>query len=306
MTTKTLEELLHAYNQLESPDIEQVFNLFKGQNVVIRIEAPNFHGTVTGDVGKAISDLQTNLQRLWCFALHDSENLVSDPAIRKSIVLAFQVSEGSTNLLESISSILDKLKSIKGVQEMKPWHWLLLGMTLIISFASYEAYEKTLDHEKEILVINTILESAKNNANKHDEELLKLAFSKQTENVVTIARSVPQATGLVFGSKYFSESELNTLRKPSSKEEAVMSSKTGEFIIFQVCNLRNNDLQIKIREISTNEEFFVRVDNDLFSEPDTYEKIWEYAKNKTKINLQISEARKSSGSVYRLEAIDVE
>lgn len=242
---------------------------------------------------------------MWCFALHDSENLVLDPAIRKSIVLSFQVSEGSTNLLESINSILDKLKSIKGVQEMKPWQWFLLGMTLIISFAIYHAYDSTLDHEKEVLVINTILDSVKN-ANKHDEELLKIAFSKQAENVVTIARSVPQATGLVFGSKYFSEGELNTLRKPSSKEEAVMSSKTGEFIIFQVCNLKNNDLQIKIREVSTNEEFFVRVDNDLFSEPDTYEKIWEYAKNKTKINLQISEARKSSGSVYRLEAIDVE
>ena len=305
MSTKSLEELLHVYSKLESPDMEQVFSLFRDQDIVIKIKAPNFHGTVTGDIGKAISDLQTNLQRLCCFALHDSQNLVSDPGIRKSIVLSFQVSDGSTNLSESISSILDKLKSIKGVQEMKPWQWLLLGMTLIISFSSYKAYEETLDQEKEVLKINAILESVKN-ANKHDEELLRLAFEKQTENVVTIAKSVPHATGLVFGSKYFSESELNSLRQPSSKEKAELSSKTGEFIIFQVCNLENHNLQIKIREIQTNEEFSVRVDNDLFSEADLYEKIWEYAKNNSKINLQISEARKSSGSVYRLEAIDVE
>lgn len=301
-----INKLIEDFKNLGSnPEQEAVFALFSNIEIHLKIEAPNFNGTITGDLGKAISEIQSNLQRLWCFALHDSQNLISDPAIRKNIVLAFQVSNGSTNLLESVGSVLDKLKSIKGVQEMKPWQWFILGLTAIICFSAYKTYQEYLGNEKNEAAIKAILES-QSSSYKHDEELLTLAFNKQNENVITIARSVPQATKLIYGSKSLNENELNSFRKPSSKEEAVLSSITGKFVIFQVCNLANSDMQIKVKKIPTDEEFSVRVNNDLFAEPDTYDKIWEYAKNQTPVRLQISEARKTSGSVYRLEALDIE
>lgn len=301
-----LLDLFHKFEKLDGEtNIENVFKLFGDAEIFIKIEAPNFKGTITGDLAKAIAELQSNLQRVWAFGVYGSQNLTIAPEIKEEIVLTFKVNEGSTELSESISKILQSASKIQGIRQMKPWQWFLLGISSIILFTAYHGYALKLDQEGKLEIQEQLLESARL-AHESDKELLKLAFEKQQENKIALAKNVPQAENIQFGSQNLTKQNLDELRRPALRQRSQTINIEGKFVIYQICNLGNNNLRISVKSQDGSQEMSVKVEEDLFSEPDTYNKIWEAAKEEKTVRLQITESRKPSGSIYRLEAFDPE
>ncbi|MBS4847410.1 MAG: hypothetical protein KH037_12185 [Burkholderiales bacterium] len=301
-----LDQLVEDFRLLGSnPEQEAVFALFNDIEIRLKIEAPNFNGTITGDLGKAISELQSNLQRLWMLGISGSQNLTSNSAVRESIVLSLRVEKGSTDLKEVAQSIFERASQIPGIRQMKPVQWFILALVSIVIFGCYKGGELYLQSQTAQNLVAQLSQSV-HDVQEKDLELLRLAFVKEQENKSVIARSVPQATSIQYGNQKLSKQDLDALRMRAARERAETFNIEGSFIIYQVCNLGQNNLKINVKDLDTGKEFPVRVENDLFSEPETYDRIWDYAKNRVRVNLQITESRKSSGSVYRLEAMDLE
>lgn len=301
-----LDQLVEDFRLLGSnPEQEAVFALFNDIEIRLKIEAPNFNGTITGDLGKAISELQSNLQRLWMLGISGSQNLTSNSAVRESIVLSLRVEKGSTDLKEVAQSIFERASQIPGIRQMKPAQWFILALVSIVIFGCYKGGELYLQSQTAQNLVAQISQSV-HDVQEKDLELLRLAFVKEQENKSVIARSVPQATSIQYGNQKLSKQDLDALRMRAARERAETFNIEGSFVIYQVCNLGQNNLKINVKDLDTGKEFPVRVENDLFSEPETYDRIWDYAKNRVRVNLQITESRKSSGSVYRLEAMDLE
>ncbi len=308
-----IQDLIDGFNKLgDNPELEEVIALFNNIKIQLNIEAPNFKGTITGDLGQAVSDMQTNLQRVWAYGFSGSQNLVGNSAIKENIVLSLNVEKGSTDLSELMPHILEGALKIPGIRNMKPTQWFCLFLIAVLSFSCYqymdlhyqnEQNQKIIEQNQEL--INRFSEGI-TEAQNHDLEILRLALNKEQENKAIVARNVPQATAVQFGAHHLSQQDLDNLRKPSTRERAKIIPIEGTFVIYQVCNLGNQNLRIHVRDLQNGSEFPVSAEQDLFSDPETYDKIWNYAKNKTPTKLQITESRKSSGSMYRLEAIDLE
>lgn len=301
-----LPELIQRFEKLEDKQsIENVFGLFEEADIFIKIEAPNFRGTITGDLAKAIAELQSNLQRVWALGAYGTQNLTFASDIKEEIVLTFKVNEGSTELSEPVSNILKSAAKIPGIRQMKPWQWFLLGLASLILFTAYHGYELKLDHEGNLRTQDNLIEVMRI-SHDSDRELLKLAFEKQQENKITLAKNVPQAERIQFGTQSLSKENLDELRRPALRQRSQTINIEGQFVIYQVCNLGNNNLRISVKSQDGAQEMSVKVEEDLFSEPGTYDKIWEAAKEEKSVRLQITESRKPSGSIYRLEAFDPE
>lgn len=238
-------------------------------------------------------------------AIPGSQNLTSNSAVRESIVLSLRVEKGSTDLKEVAQSIFERASQIPGIRQMKPAQWFILALVSIVIFGCYKGGELYLQSQTAQNLVAQISQSV-HDVQEKDLELLRLAFVKEQENKSVIARSVPQATSIQYGNQKLSKQDLDALRMRAARERAETFNIEGSFVIYQVCNLGQNNLKINVKDLDTGKEFPVRVENDLFSEPETYDRIWDYAKNRVRVNLQITESRKSSGSVYRLEAMDLE
>lgn len=107
----------------------------------IKIDGPNFNGSLPARVMDALCDLQKDIYRIYAIAVHDDETYVLTKEEKEKLEFFVKVDKGSSNINIDLTEVLNTAVR-EGLKKMKPIH-----VFTAISIACVGWVGNTLVHE---------------------------------------------------------------------------------------------------------------------------------------------------------------
>ncbi|WP_426284960.1 hypothetical protein [Luteibacter sp. E-22] len=178
----------------------------------LNVSGPRYHQTVPTQLMRALVEFQHVLNQIHAGNVYGSSSRAFTEEERFANELVFKVDEGSSDFWASLTENLNSIAS-KLVDKMtgKQLVVTVLGLALIAS--GYFGFKNLLDHNsQDVSEINRhqlemrLLEE--NAASRHANDAL-------TQNVLSIVKSVPDATHVSVGAQEFDRSDVEALNRKS-------------------------------------------------------------------------------------------
>lgn len=273
--------------------------------LTIKIKGDQFDGTITGEMARALWDLQASYYRAAALILHGSENIatLSDEE-KHSLEIVFSVEKGcslySFNLGEFFASVFPDI-----IKTMPPEYSMIIIIAFLIAAVGGYGYKswldyrrdidlKKLDNEKDSEHEKTVRESYRTIERLVEEKAKPFETVKET-HAPKIAKAAHDAIEVDFANHHFGRDEIVELNKRSPRTKAKSETKSMSLKIRGIENdEKYNRLKVKVTDVDTNENFdaFIApagmfVEQDEFSVPHSATNIAEAIDNKTVINAEV-------------------
>ena len=260
---KTLQELADAD---EAVNLDQIDPALMTLNIKIR--GDHFDSSITGEVAKAIGELQASLYRAAAEILHGTPNInLLTASERSKLEFSVIVSPGCTDLKidgkEFLKTILEK-----AIEKMEPKHIVIVLVFAIVAFTLDDSVSKWIQAWKENEVAKSFVD--------HAQVLTKPLSDAMKSSADKLAKSAHSADSVKFGGREYSSEDINTLNQRSARQMAQFETYTGEFFVKGVSEV-GTELKVDLMEVSTQEVYTVIVPESSLFEQEMPKKPTQFA-----------------------------
>lgn len=284
----------------DSKDKETVESVnFSGALAQLKIvvDGERYKCSMTGELARGIWEYQESIYKAASQVLYgvdDIRKLTTDQ--RDAFNLNFKVSEGSIDFTAVLEKFIEKIG--EGFNAMddknKVITIVLLAVVLSVGYGStrvLEANEETKREEiKAQLQISQEAEKTRQFevfAKALNDNTAAMRFSQATEDGTrALMKSAPDASKISIGRVSFSSQEINEVNQRAKKVKPTADIVQEDFMVFSAETRHGSSTKYTLSRAG-GEEFPITVNHDDYT-ADDLNKLWNAAKNRTKIKLEVN------------------
>ena len=255
--------------------------------LTIKIKGDQFDGTITGEVARALWELQAAYYRVAATVLHGSSNIAAlTEEERSSLELVFSVDKGCSEYVVHLGRFIKSIL-VEVVRNMDPkYASLVIVLTFALAVGGCNCHTwlenqkqielKKLENAKDAEREKTIRESYERIENIVSDYASPLANVLES-NAPKIAKAAHGATEVNVGNKHFDRSDIEELNKraPRSKAKTETRSMSLKVRGFEY-DEKSKRYKVKVTDVDSGEQFDAYItpsgifgDLDEFSVPHT-------------------------------------
>lgn len=297
-TLNTVDEALAYLTQFsnvdDAPDVKIGGEL---THLYAKIEGENYHGTIPGELARALAELQDEFYRAAAFALHGDDKVTRlTVEERECFQLVFSVREGSSELDADLGDFWSKLGDgfVKMKSEHKRTVLIVIALVVALGWAGGKLYDTYADIEKAKIEAT----SDKEREAEKTRQMTLLAdlaaripaaerFDKAAnEGARAVIKGAKDADSITLNRKAFDKAAIEEINQRAVKDKAEPKVFTSEF---RIVGLESRDKSLKVwLEARGIKQFNVIVGDDDDSDADLLHAIWSAARERKLITLEIS------------------
>lgn len=262
----------------------------------LKFDGKNYNSTVPSELARGLWEYQEEIYRAVAFALYgfdDIRKLTTEQ--RANFQLVFEVSEGSTALLASLTKFLEKLgegiTTMESKDKAKTIIAVALIMTLVWGATSVVEAQSTVKKEEIKAGLSVSQEQERTKQFQVITDLAKYnpvaeRFSKASEEgAKAIIKGASDATKIKLGKVSFDKAEIQEVTQRATKEKATAQILTESFIVLGAEFREKTSTKFWLAKEGA--EFPVQIiDEDI--DADSLKKLWEAARNRKPIELEVN------------------
>ena len=280
----------------------------------IEVDGSRYHSTLPGELARGIWDLQESLYKAAAFALIGTDDIRRLSATqRQQLELVFTVKAGSTDLLASLETFFAALgegfKTMDGPNKAK----VIIAIAVIV--AGYLWGDSLLDgyytHQGRLLDAQT-----RQAESQHENDRLKIVRDMVAEHPAVarfdeamdagaraITRGAQDASSLRIGPQQIDSAQIQYVNQRAARVPSTSATVTEAFAVFQADTHSHESTKYMLgRPDGT--EFAVTVIHESLS-PDDLEKLWAAARQRRRIELEVTITTNKDGVVRNAQIISV-
>jgi hypothetical protein len=262
-----------------------------------KIVGKNYHGTIPGELARALTDLQDEFYRAAAFALHGDDKINRLTAEeREWFELVFSVREGSSEIDADLGEFWSKLGDgfVKMKSEHKRTVLIVIAMVVALGWGGGKLYEThaeiekaqieaSADKDKEVEKTKQMALIAELVAKVPEAERFEKASQEGARAVIKGARD---ADSITLNSNHFDHVAIEEINQRAAKDKAEAKVFTSEF---RIVGLESRDKSLKVwLEARGIKQFSVIIGDDEDADPDLLHEVWSAARERKLIALEIS------------------
>ncbi len=188
--------------------------------ITILIKGDNYQASLNGRLIKALSELQTQLNRIYANALYGKSAKALSNDEREEIELIFQVSKGSSLIEIDLGNWLEKL-SEAGIEKMTGTEIVIVVLGLAVVWGGSKAFnayntrkqnETDQQHATELAIKSqeeeTKRQAALITALGESNETIRLAIKEKSQMDSNILKATPTADSVEINEKLYNRSDI--------------------------------------------------------------------------------------------------
>lgn len=311
-TISTLDEAL-AF--LASPDYDATIEL-TGALVQLHIEVDGarYHSTMPGELARGIWDLQEALYKAAAFALTGSDDIrrLSAPQ-RQQLELVFVVKDGSTDLLASLQGFFTALgEGFKTMDDRTKAKTLIAIAAIVTGYLWGDSLlEGYFTQQGRLLDAQTrqALDEGENERLKIVRDMIAeqrtvARFDEAMDaGARAIARGAQDASSLRIGPQQIDSAQIQYVNQRAARVPSTSVTVTESFAVFQADTHSHESTRYMLGR-PDGSEFAVTVIHEAFS-ADDLEKLWTAARQRQRIELEVTITTNKDGVVRNAQIISV-
>lgn len=267
INVETVAEALDLIGRLETEDFgftekdyEDLQLSGEVAALIIGIEGPNFHGTITGGLARGLWHYQKEIYKAAAYAIYNSDNYGRIPRHElKDYTLVFEVKDGSTDLIAKVIDVGKALveKCMDGMTPKEKASLLLkivlglagIGATYLVAsnlsedYFSHKTYVRNeelraaqadTNLEAELARLQAEIERDRIQSKLITDVLDSSSISKRineatAEGTKAIAKYSPEATSIRVGAEKLDREQIEELNQRASREVPDMFNIVGYY-----------------------------------------------------------------------------
>ena len=311
-TISTLDEAL-AF--LASPDYDATIEL-TGALVQLHIEVDGarYHSTMPGELARGIWDLQEALYKAAAFALTGSDDIrrLSAPQ-RQQLELVFVVKDGSTDLLANLQGFFTALgEGFKTMDDRTKAKTLIAIAAIVTGYLWGDSLlEGYFTQQGRLLDAQTrqALDEGENERLKIVRDMIAeqrtvARFDEAMDaGARAIARGAQDASSLRIGPQQIDSAQIQYVNQRAARVPSTSVTVTESFAVFQADTHSHESTRYMLGR-PDGSEFAVTVIHEAFS-ADDLEKLWTAARQRQRIELEVTITTNKDGVVRNAQIISV-
>lgn len=311
-TISTLDEAL-AF--LASPDYDATIELTGAlAQLHIEVDGARYHSTMPGELARGIWDLQEALYKAAAFALTGSDDIrrLSAPQ-RQQLELVFVVKDGSTDLLASLQGFFTALgEGFKTMDDRTKAKTLIAIAAIVTGYLwgdsllegyftqqgrllDAQARQALSDGENARLKIVRDMIAEQRTVARFDEAM--------DAGARAIARGAQDASSLRIGPQQIDSAQIQYVNQRAARVPSTSVTVTESFAVFQADTHSHESTRYMLGR-PDGSEFAVTVIHEAFS-ADDLEKLWTAARQRQRIELEVTITTNKDGVVRNAQIISV-
>lgn len=311
-TISTLDEAL-AF--LASPDYDATIELTGAlAQLHIEVDGARYHSTMPGELARGIWDLQEALYKAAAFALTGSDDIrrLSAPQ-RQQLELVFVVKDGSTDLLASLQGFFTALgEGFKTMDDSTKAKTLIAIAAIVTGYLwgdsllegyftqqgrllDAQARQALSDGENARLKIVRDMIAEQRTVARFDEAM--------DAGARAIARGAQDASSLRIGPQQIDSAQIQYVNQRAARVPSTSVTVTESFAVFQADTHSHESTRYMLGR-PDGSEFAVTVIHEAFS-ADDLEKLWTAARQRQRIELEVTITTNKDGVVRNAQIISV-
>ena len=282
-------------------------------DIRIKITGEKYHGTVPGELARGLWEYQEALYKAAAFGLTGIEDIRKLSTLqRQELELVFQVIDGSTDLVAPITAFTKALgEGFKSMDSRnKAIVLVCIAVLLAAGFVGWKALESSATTKQEEIKAGVQI--------RLEEEKTKqfAAFSRITganatiqkfdkaveEGTRSILRAASDAQEVKVGRVTFNRSDIQEVNQRATRTASTASIVEGMFRVFGTESKLNDSTRYTLSG-EDGIDFPVIINHSELS-PDDLDKIWNAAKSRTSIGLEVS-ITKNKGLIKTAQVVSV-
>ena len=311
-TISTLDEAL-AF--LASPDYDATIELTGAlAQLHIEVDGARYHSTMPGELARGIWDLQEALYKAAAFALTGSDDIrrLSAPQ-RQQLELVFVVKDGSTDLLANLQGFFTALgEGFKTMDDRTKAKTLIAIAAIVTGYLwgdsllegyftqqgrllDAQARQALSDGENARLKIVRDMIAEQRTVARFDEAM--------DAGARAIARGAQDASSLRIGPQQIDSAQIQYVNQRAARVPSTSVTVTESFAVFQADTHSHESTRYMLGR-PDGSEFAVTVIHEAFS-ADDLEKLWTAARQRQRIELEVTITTNKDGVVRNAQIISV-
>ena len=311
-TISTLDEAL-AF--LASPDYDATIELTGAlAQLHIEVDGARYHSTMPGELARGIWDLQEALYKAAAFALTGSDDIrrLSAPQ-RQQLELVFVVKDGSTDLLANLQGFFTALgEGFKTMDDRTKAKTLIAIAAIVTGYLWGDSLlEGYFTQQGRLLDAQTrqALDEGENERLKIVRDMIAeqrtvARFDEAMDaGARAIARGAQDASSLRIGPQQIDSAQIQYVNQRAARVPSTSVTVTESFAVFQADTHSHESTRYMLGR-PDGSEFAVTVIHEAFS-ADDLEKLWTAARQRQRIELEVTITTNKDGVVRNAQIISV-
>ena len=311
----TISTLAEALAFLASPDYDATIELTGAlAQLHIEVDGARYHSTMPGELARGIWDLQEALYKAAAFALTGSDDIrrLSAPQ-RQQLELVFVVKDGSTDLLASLQGFFTALgEGFKTMDDRTKAKTLIAIAAIVTGYLwgdsllegyftqqgrllDAQARQALSDGENARLKIVRDMIAEQRTVARFDEAM--------DAGARAIARGAQDASSLRIGPQQIDSAQIQYVNQRAARVPSTSVTVTESFAVFQADTHSHESTRYMLGR-PDGSEFAVTVIHEAFS-ADDLEKLWTAARQRQRIELEVTITTNKDGVVRNAQIISV-
>lgn len=311
-TISTLDEAL-AF--LASPDYDATIELTGAlAQLHIEVDGARYHSTMPGELARGIWDLQEALYKAAAFALTGSDDIrrLSAPQ-RQQLELVFVVKDGSTDLLASLQGFFTALgEGFKTMDDRTKAKTLIAIAAIVTGYLWGDSLLEGYFTQQGRLLDAQVRQALSDGENARLKIVRDMIAEQRTvarfdeamdAGARAIARGAQDASSLRIGPQQIDSAQIQYVNQRAARVPSTSVTVTESFAVFQADTHSHESTRYMLGR-PDGSEFAVTVIHEAFS-ADDLEKLWTAARQRQRIELEVTITTNKDGVVRNAQIISV-
>lgn len=266
-------------------------------NLHATIKGAEYHGTIPGELARALWELQDEFYRAAAYALHGDgriSRLTADE--RECFELVFAVKEGSSEIDADLGNFWSKLGDgfVKMKSEHKKTVLIVIALVVAVGWGGGKLYDTYAEVEKA-----KIEAGADKDREVEKTRQMKLIADLATkipavdrfdkaanEGARAVIKGAKNADSITLNRTHFDKTAIDEINQRAAKDKAEPKIFTTEF---RIVGLESRDRSLKVSlEARDVKQFSVIIGDDDDADADLLHAVWSAARERRLITLEIS------------------
>lgn len=312
---KTISTLDEAIAFLASPESSETIELAGALAVLhIEVDGARYHSTVPGELARGIWELQEALYKAAAFALTGSDDIRRLSATqRQQLELVFVVKDGCTDMLANLQGFFTALgEGFKTMDDRSKTKTLIAIAVIVAGYLWGDSLlEGYFTQQGRLLDAQTSQAAAAG-----ENERLKIIRDMIAEQrpvarfdeamdagARAIARGAQDASSLKIGPQQIDSAQIQYVTQRAARVPSTSVTVTESFAVFQADTHSIESTRYMLGR-QDGSEFAVTVIHDAFS-ADDLERLWTAARQRQRIELEVTITTNKDGIVRNAQIISV-
>lgn len=262
-----------------------------------KINGEDYHGSIPGELARALVELQDEFYRAAAFALHGDDKVNRlNAEEREAFELVFSVKKGSSEIDADLGGFWDKLGDgfIKMKSEHRKTVMIVIAIAVALAWGGPKLYEAHVEVEK--ASIEASAEKVREVEKTRQMELFaqlaaRIPAAERFERAAAdgargVIKGAGDADSITLNRTHYDRAAIEEVNQRATKDKAEPKVFTDRF---RIVGLESRDGSLKVwLEARGVKQFGVIINDDEDADPDLVHAIWKAARERTLLTLEIS------------------